>query len=107
MGSCNSDEIGGRFPGSRREVTLNALTGIRRVDVLTESGIDIESKVGRTYLTKRTRQQIARDVELLKQNEDVMAVAWQFTTSPLTSRGGPSAALASELDNAGIPWSVR
>ena len=47
-GDAASDRIASRFPGARREVTFQTTEGPRRVDVLTDDGLAIESKVGRT-----------------------------------------------------------
>jgi|GEM_PF-6643456 len=108
VGDAASDAIAARYPGARREVTLQAPSGTRRLDVLTPQGLAIESKVGRTSLTSRTRQEIARDVELLNDpNSSVKSLLWEFSVSPTTGRSGPSGPLAKALDDAGIPWVVK
>ncbi|MFI7064666.1 RHS repeat-associated core domain-containing protein, partial [Kribbella sp. NPDC050124] len=105
IGDAASDAIAARFPGARREVTLQAASGPRRLDVLTPSGQAIESKVGRTSLDDRTRQELARDVELLKDPDSpVTSVVWEFAVSPTTGLAGPTAPLAEALRKAGIPW---
>lgn len=107
IGDEASDRIAARYPGAQREVTLQAASGPRRLDVLTEQGLAIESKVGRTGLTRRTRQELARDVELLNDSTSpVTSLMWEFSRSPITGRGGPSSRLASELLRNGIPWTV-
>lgn len=108
VGDAASDSIAARYPGARREVTLNAQSGVRRLDVLTPQGLAIESKVGRTSLDARTRQELARDVELLKDpNSPVKSLLWEFSKSPTTGLGGPTKPLADALNAAGIPWVVK
>ena len=102
-GDDAADAIARRYPGSRREVTLEADSGSRRLDVLTPEGLAIESKVGRTYLTKAARQQVQRDLELLKDlGIPVDAVQWFFSRSLTTGKVGPSAPLLQMLEQAGF-----
>jgi len=75
---------------------------------MTDGGLAIESKVGRTSLTDRTRQELQRDVELLNDpREPVTSLLWEFSASPTTGLSGPTGPLAAALDEAGIPWVVR
>lgn len=98
-----ADAIASQYPGALREVALQAASGTRRLDVLTPQGLAIESKVGRTSLTRATRQQIQRDVELMNDRlSGVSSVEWHFGTSPITGRGGPTGPLEAELRAAGI-----
>ena len=76
--------------------------GPRISDVLSPSRLSIESKVGRTGLTARTRQQIARD--RLVGGEGIRKRApWVLGPSPITGRGGPTARPAQALEEAGLP----
>jgi hypothetical protein len=105
IGEAAADSIAGRYPGAMREATLQAESGIRRLDVLTEDGLAIESKVGRTSLTSRVQQQIGRDVELLNNPlSPVSSLRWEFGRSPITGLGGPTRPLQAALEKAGIPW---
>ena len=94
IGDAAADAIASQYPGALREVTLQAGSGTRRLDVLTPQGLAIESKVGRSSLTKATRQQIQRDTELMNDPlSGVSSVEWHSGTSPVTGaageRGGP------------------
>jgi hypothetical protein len=90
-----------------REVTKQAASGVRRIDVLTDDGMAIESKVGRTSLTARVRQELARDAELLADdNSGVDSVFWEFSRSPTTGRVGPTPRLQDALGAAKIPWGI-
>jgi RHS repeat-associated protein len=103
IGDAAADAIASQYSGALREVTLQAASGARRLDLLTPQGLAIESKVGRTSLTKATRQQIQRDVELMNDPlGGVTSVEWQFGTSPITGRGGPTGPLEAALRAAGI-----
>ena len=55
--------------------------GLRRVDVL-DGTTAIESKVGRTGLTTRVRQELARDVKMLRSGQ-VDRVQWEFSPSAI------------------------
>ena len=87
------------------EQSLRTTAGVRRVDVLTPSGLAIESKVGRTSLTSAVRSQIVKD-QLLLQDGAVTGVQWVFTRSDVTGRVGPTAPLAAALNKAGVPWMI-
>jgi hypothetical protein len=56
----------------------------------------IESKVGRTSLTKDVRRELARDVKLRRSGQ-VEALEWHFTRSGVTGMIGPSAELRAKL----------
>jgi hypothetical protein len=102
-GNAAADKIADRYKGSRREVTLQTSIGARRIDVLTPKGDAIESKVGKTSLTKRVELQIQKDKELLDdKNSPVRSVKWYFVRSPKTGLGGPSGPLQKRLLEAGI-----
>ena len=103
IGDAAADVIASQYPGALREVTLQAASGTRRLDVLTPQGLAIESKVGRTSLTKATGQQIQRDVELMNDPlSGVSSVEWPFGTSPVTGLGGPAGPLEAALRATGI-----
>lgn len=97
-------KIAARFPGAGTQVSKNTTQGTRVIDVLTKEGTAIESKVGRTSLTtKGTREQIAKDVELMKDPASgVKSVEWHFSRSDKTGKVGPTAPLREALDKAGI-----
>ncbi|SRX75270.1 RHS repeat-associated core domain-containing protein [Aequorivita antarctica] len=102
-GDVARDNIAKRFPGARKEVTANTTDGIRYIDVLTSEGIAIESKVGRTSLTKSIRRQLDKDVELLNDpTSGVNSVRWEFSRSSTTGEIGPTAPLKAELEKNGI-----
>ncbi|WP_420992499.1 hypothetical protein ACKI2N_029605 [Cupriavidus sp. 30B13] len=71
------------------------------IDQLAPGGIANEAKVGYTTLTKDVQLQILKDTELLKTGA-VNSVAWNFYTSPVTGRAGPSGPLVRALNEAGI-----
>ncbi|MEH1057232.1 DNRLRE domain-containing protein [Micromonospora sp. CPCC 206171] len=107
-GDAAADAIASQYPGARREVTLQATGGSRRLDVLTPGGLAIESKLGRTSLTKETRRQIQRDIELMNDpNSGVTSVEWHFTESDATGLGGPTGPLRRALERAGIGVVIR
>lgn len=102
-GDAAADSIASRYAGAQREVTLQAASGPRRLDVLTPQGLAIESKVGRVSYTSSVRQQIQRDVELMNDpTSGVRAVEWHFRTSAVTGLGGPTGPLRAALNVAGI-----
>ena len=72
--------------------------GLRRIDVLKQGRpqIGIESKVGRTSLTARVRQELARDIKLLRSGQ-VDEIVWEFTKSPVTGQVGPTGPLMQKL----------
>ncbi|WP_229656704.1 two-partner secretion domain-containing protein [Burkholderia pseudomallei] len=87
--------------GGQSQVTFQTSQGIRVVDQLTPSNIANEAKVGYTYFDANTATQISKDVELMKTGA-VNGVTWNFYTSPVTGKGGPSPDLLKVLTNAGI-----
>jgi hypothetical protein len=105
-GNAARDAIAARYAGARTEVTFQTALGARRVDVLTQEGLAIESKVGYTSLTQSARSQIAKD-QLLMQNPQISGVEWEFGRSAVTGQAGPSGPLAAALNRAGIPWSTQ
>jgi hypothetical protein len=100
-GNAARDAIAASRPGSLIEQNFRVTGGLRRVDVL-DGLTAIESKVGRTSLTPAVRQELARDIKLLRSGQ-VDAVQWQFPPSPTTGLGGPTGPLRSKLDKFGIP----
>jgi hypothetical protein len=87
--------------GAEIEQNLRVTGGLRRVDVLVDKKIAIESKVGRTGLTERTRQELARDVKLLRSGQ-VEKVQWEFSKSNVTGKSGPTGPLRKKLNKFGI-----
>lgn len=65
------------------------------------NGVAIESKVGRTGLTKRVRQELARDVKALRSGQ-VDKVQWEFSRSGVTGKIGPTGPLRKKLQKFGI-----
>lgn len=104
-GNAARDAIAAENPGSSIEQTFQTALGARRVDVLTQNGLAIESKVGYTSLSSSIQAQIAKD-QLLIENGDVTGVQWVFGRSAVTGQIGPSGPLGAALDKAGIPWSL-
>jgi hypothetical protein len=102
-GNAARDTLAAENSGSLTEQTFQTSLGARRVDVLTQDGLAIESKVGRTSLTSDTVLQIAKD-QLLLNNPRISGVTWVFTRSGVTGNIGPTGPLATALDKAGIPW---
>ena len=66
----------------------------------------IESKVGRTGLTSRVRQEVARDIKILRSGQ-LDRIEWVFTRSPTTGKIGPTKALENVLNKHGIPIVYR
>jgi hypothetical protein len=62
----------------------------------------IESKVGRTSLTPAVRQELARDIKLMRSGQ-IEGVEWHFSPSSTTGLGGPTGPLRAKLDKFGIP----
>ena len=73
--------------------------GRRVIDNLTPGRIAQEAKVGRTSLTRRIRNQIAKDVDLLSTGA-VEGVEWHFFGS--STGVGPTGPLREALVEAGI-----
>ncbi|MBB5610992.1 adhesin HecA-like repeat protein [Janthinobacterium sp. S3M3] len=87
--------------GGQSQVSLPTSKGLRFVDQLTVNNIANEAKVGYATLDTFTALQVSKDAELL-QTRAVNGVVWNFYTSPVTGKGGPSAALLKALTDAGI-----
>ncbi len=90
-------------PPALIEQNLRVTGGLRRVDVLKQGTriVACESKVGRTGLTKRVRQELARDVKLLRSGQ-VDEVVWEFSKSSVTGKIGPTPSLLEKLKKFGI-----
>lgn len=102
-GNAARDRLLAGYPGALSEQSFTTTAGVRRLDILTQGGLGIESKVGRTSLTATTRSQIAKDGLLLR-NGDVTGIEWVFSRSGVTGQIGPTGPLADALSRAGIPW---
>ncbi len=100
-GNAARDAIAASRPGSLIEQNFRVTGGLRRVDVL-DGTTAIESKVGRTSLTPAVRQELARDIKMIRSGQ-VDAVEWHFSLSPTTGLGGPTGPLRSVLEKFGIP----
>jgi hypothetical protein len=98
-GDSARDAIAART-GGVTEQNFNVTGGSRRVDVL-DGSTAIESKVGRTGLTARTRQELARDVKN-KRAGNVDKNVWEFSPSPVTGKSGPTKKLRGKLEKHGI-----
>lgn len=102
-GDAASDAIASRFPGARREVTIQTSDGVRRIDVLTREGLAIESKVGRTSLTSSVKRQVLKDAEILNDpTSGVNQIIWEFSRSATTGKVGPTPSLRAFLEANGI-----
>ena len=86
--------------GGESQVYFSTNLGGRYVDQLVD-GVANESKVGYQSLTAGNELQIMKDVDLI-QSGQVNGATWHFFTSPVTGLGGPSAPLASSLEQNGI-----
>jgi hypothetical protein len=108
-GDAAADAIASRYEGATREVSRQTAAGTRRMDVyLADQGVGIESKVGRTSLTKRVRSEIAKDRLLLQDpSSGVDHMIWEFSRSATTGKAGPSRALQAALEEGGISWGVH
>jgi hypothetical protein len=99
-GDAARDAIAAARPGSLIEQNFRVTGGLRRVDVL-HGTTAIESKVGRTSLTLEVRQELARDIKMLRAGH-VDAVEWHFSPSPTTGKMGPPRPLREKLNKFGI-----
>jgi RHS repeat-associated protein len=97
-GDAVRDLIAAREAPALIEQNFTTVGGVRRVDVLKlGDGLTwIESKVGRTSLDSRVRQELARDWWLRRQGQ-LDRVVWEFTPSETTGVGGPTAPLLEKL----------
>ena len=101
-GNAARDAIAAGRPGSLIEQNFRVTGGLRRVDVL-DGATAIESKVGRTSLTPAVRQELARDIKIMRSDQGVNAVEWHFSPSGTTGLGGPTGPLRAKLNKFGIP----
>ena len=100
-GDAARDAIQDLNPGPKPEQTFTTTSGTRRVDLLTAAGRTIESKAGRTSLTKSIRLQIEKDQDLIRSGQ-VSDVEWVFSRSAVTGKIGPTKAPRRALTKAGI-----
>lgn len=102
-GDAIRDVIAAREAPALTEQVFNTVGGVRRIDVLKlgDELVGIESKVGRTALDSRVRQELARDWWLKRQGK-VDRVIWEFTPSEVTGVGGPRAPLLQKLQKLGF-----
>ena len=85
-----------------KTVNLNGQPVRRVIDILVDD-VAMESKVGRVSRTSDIETQIAKDVELMKnQNTGVKTVEWHFSKSNVTGKIGPTPSIEEALRNAGI-----
>ncbi len=105
-GDAVRDLIAAREAPALTEQVFTTVGGVRRVDVLKlgDELVGIESKVGRTALDSRVRQELARDWSLRRQGQ-LDRVRWEFTPSGTTGAGGPTAPLLQKLQK--LDFDVR
>ncbi|WP_354622239.1 RHS repeat-associated core domain-containing protein [Morganella morganii] len=107
VGDGVRDDIARELGTTTIEQNFRVTGGLRRMDVV-DNRIGIESKVGRTGLTSRVRQELARDIKILRQeNAPLDAIEWHFTKSPTTGKIGPTPRLEDKLNKYGIPIIYR
>jgi hypothetical protein len=100
-GNAARDAIAATRPGSLIEQNFRVTGGLRRVDVL-DGVTAIESKVGKTSLSSVVRQELARDVKMMRSGQ-VDSVEWHFSPSLKTGRSGPTGPLRAKLNKFAIP----
>ncbi len=85
------------------EQSFTTVGGVRRIDVLKLGNelVGIESKVGRTVLDSRVRQELARDWWLRRQGQ-LDRVRWEFSPSDMTGKVGPTQQLLEKLHKLGF-----
>jgi len=107
-GDAMRDVIAAREAPALTEQSFSTVGGVRVVDVLKlgDEMTAIESKVGRTFLDSRTRQELARDWWLVRQKQ-VGKVAWEFSRSDVTGKVGPSKELLEKLYKLGFDVKVN
>lgn len=107
-GDAVRDAIAAREAPALIEQNLRVTGGLRRIDVLKQGNrlVAFESKVGRTSLTARVRQELARDVKLLRSGQ-VDEVVWEFTRSGTTGKIGPTKQLLEKLNKFGITVKIN
>lgn len=97
-GDTIRDAIAAREAPALIEQSYSTVGGIRRIDVLKlgDELLGIESKVGRTSLDSRVRQELARDWWLLRQGK-LDRIRWEFSPSEVTGKVGPTKQLLEKL----------
>ncbi|QCR07125.1 DUF6531 domain-containing protein [Brenneria rubrifaciens] len=105
VGDSVRDEIAAERGTDLIEQNFRVPGGLRRMDVV-DGTTGIESKVGRTGLTSRVRQEVARDIKILRSGQ-LDRIEWVFTRSPTTGKIGPTKALENVLNKHGIPIVYR
>jgi RHS repeat-associated protein len=105
VGDAVRDDIALERGTDRIEQNFRVPGGLRRLDVV-DGTTGIESKVGRTSLTPRVRQEVARDIKILRSGQ-LDKIEWVFTESPTTGKIGPTKALENVLNRNGIPIIYR
>ncbi|MGH7023084.1 MAG: RHS repeat-associated core domain-containing protein, partial [Caulobacteraceae bacterium] len=94
IGEATLQELGGES-----QVYFRSNLGARYVDQLV-NGIANESEVGYQSLNQVNRLQILKDADLTESGQ-ISGSTWHFFPSPVTGLGGPSAPLASFLEQNG------
>jgi RHS repeat-associated protein len=94
IGDIGESKLASRVGGESQKHFKTELGG-RYVDQFAD-GVAYESKVGYTSRTQTIRNQIAKDVQLMKTGQ-VDSIVWEFHRSPVTGKIGPSKPLAEEL----------
>ncbi|MFO0836656.1 MAG: RHS repeat-associated core domain-containing protein [Phycisphaerales bacterium] len=97
-GDAVRDIIAARESPAITEQCFSTVGGPRFIDILKlgDRTLAIESKVGRTALDARVRQELARDWWFRRQGQ-VGDVRWEFTPSQVTGKCGPTQPLLEKL----------
>jgi hypothetical protein len=97
-GDAARDRVARQIPGSEREKFYKTTKGPRFVDVFDpRTRLAREVKVGKTGLTKRTKRQAEKDIEL-RAGGDIKGAEWDFARSPTTGLRGPTKPLEQFLN---------
>ena len=96
--------LGDAAAGKKALTTI--ATQKRRIFDNFKKEIGHESKVGRTPLDSRAREEIANTIQLIKEVQIKKSV-WHFFRSPTTGAVGPTKGLERELNNANIKFVIH
>jgi RHS repeat-associated protein len=107
-GDAVRDMIAAREAPSLIEQPFKTVGGIRKTDVLKlgDELVGFESKVGRTRLDSRVRQELARDWWLLRERQ-LDRVVWEFSRSEVTGEVGPTPQLLEKLMKLGFDFRIN
>jgi RHS repeat-associated protein len=96
------DRVGGGVSQERMDTSF----GTRIVDVLDNSRVAHESKVGYVSNSASIRNQVQKDAELI-QSGAINGATWHFYRSGVTGKIGPSKQLISNLEKNGIDYIIH